>query len=741
MAMIAKEYNKRTALGVLDQIQWVARRWLTLHPVSLGAYDFFPSDETKREVREAVRGVLHKAWACHGDEGRVASLLSDARNVGQRIAKESMSEDNALRLLVDSGAKGNYVNLAQVIGLVGQQSVTTARIVKQLNNGERALTSYPSEGKLEELVAKDPETYIEALYESRGLVLSSFSEGLRPSEYFFHAMGGRKGLADTAIKTKKSGYIQRRAVKLNEDLRAESDGTVRDAAGNVIQFRYGGLRGLDPAESVGMGRACVDIDRLVDKHSCSCRSRAAAETVAYAEIRECLRGVLLEEDQVDLELGEWRNMRPFVDVDCAEAFLTELKEQCVKAKVAPGKPVGMCMTMALGEPTTQMVLNTFHMAGVANKKSSAGLQKVDDLTSLKTTSGICSSVKLMGGASCARLTGAVVKTLLGDLVVRTEKIHLPVGEEEKERQWWYAVHEEVPDMGGRLLLSDLEEGALGMRVHLDEDALIQRGLVPRDVCRALYRGTKNPLVENVVLVAGPGAGARGELVFDVYASAAYVAELAKNNSAHNSRAWSKDVLVWNTLVAKILQGIRGMPVCGLPDVVSAEYCAEDQTLQMEGSNLAMLANYHGVYLDFRTARSDNPKEVAEVLGVEAGRRVLLESLKDVIEFDGTKIALCHIQLLADSMSHYGSLLPMTRAGIKNTSASLLARMSFEETSTHVEDGASLGELDPLSGVSSRIAMGLLVKMGTGSCSVAALGAPTENNAVVCGDEDEDDLVF
>ena len=74
---------------------------------------------------------------------------------------------------------------------------------------------------------------------ARGFVESSFMKGLTPTEFYFHAMGGREGLIDTAVKTSETGYIQRKLIKGMEDARIASDYTVRNANGNILQFLYG----------------------------------------------------------------------------------------------------------------------------------------------------------------------------------------------------------------------------------------------------------------------------------------------------------------------------------------------------------------------------------------------------------------------------------------------------------------------------------------------------------------------
>jgi DNA-directed RNA polymerase subunit A' len=96
--------------------------------------------------------------------------------------------------------------------------------------------------------------------EAKGFVKSSYKSGLTPTEYFFHSMGGREGLVDTAVRTSRSGYMQRRLINALEDLKVKSDGTVRNTAGTIIQFVYG-EDGIDPSRSV-QGEP-VDIDDII----------------------------------------------------------------------------------------------------------------------------------------------------------------------------------------------------------------------------------------------------------------------------------------------------------------------------------------------------------------------------------------------------------------------------------------------------------------------------------------------
>jgi DNA-directed RNA polymerase II subunit RPB1 len=172
-----------------------------------------------------------------------------------KIAKDSMSSNNNLLSTVLSGSKGDFFNIAQLTGLLGQQNLLGKRVQPTLNNGKRTLPHYPF-GKLDK----------EVEYESRGFVRHSFIEGLNPQEFFFHAMSGREGICDTAMGTAKSGYIQRRIIKVCEDIQVTYDGSVRDATDKIYQLSYGD-NGMDPCQTVkvnGIQQSC-DISRMVDR--------------------------------------------------------------------------------------------------------------------------------------------------------------------------------------------------------------------------------------------------------------------------------------------------------------------------------------------------------------------------------------------------------------------------------------------------------------------------------------------
>ena len=145
-----------------------------------------------------------------------------ARDKAGGTALDNLDKDNRLVNMVVSGSKGNTNNIAQIMACCGQQNVEGKRIAFGFN--KRSLPHF----------TKDDYSA-----ESKGFVGNSYLTGLTPSEFYFHAMGGREGLIDTAVKTADTGYISRRLMKALEDVMVKYDGTVRTSREVLIQFLYG----------------------------------------------------------------------------------------------------------------------------------------------------------------------------------------------------------------------------------------------------------------------------------------------------------------------------------------------------------------------------------------------------------------------------------------------------------------------------------------------------------------------
>jgi DNA-directed RNA polymerase subunit A' len=246
---IARNYGMGRARQFLDEMSRLSITAIGLKGLSTGIDDEDVPDNARKEIDDAL-GAAHTAVTklvqqYHDHEleqmpGRsmeetlevmVRRELGRARDLAGDIAGRHLGLENPAVILAKSGARGSMLNLTQMAGAVGQQSV----------RGERLLRGY-YDRTLPHFARGDLGA------DARGFVSSSYKRGLSPTEYFFHSMGGREGLVDTAVRTSRSGYMQRRLINALEDLKVVEDGTVRNTAGTIIQYRYG-EDNIDPTRS------------------------------------------------------------------------------------------------------------------------------------------------------------------------------------------------------------------------------------------------------------------------------------------------------------------------------------------------------------------------------------------------------------------------------------------------------------------------------------------------------------
>ncbi|HJQ93721.1 MAG TPA: DNA-directed RNA polymerase subunit A', partial [Candidatus Thermoplasmatota archaeon] len=248
---IARRYGNNEARKFLDKVTKVGNGFLTLRGFSTSIEDEDLPPEAAAEIAEKIKQTkvrvadLLKQYA-KGDlpalpgrsveetlEMEIMRETGQARDAAGETASRSLGMDNSAVLMARCGARGSMLNLSQMAGLVGQQAVRGKRIHRGYQ--KRTLPHF----RWGDLGA-----------EAKGFVGASYKSGLSPTEYFFHSMGGREGLVDTAVRTSRSGYMQRRLINALEDLKVAQDGTVRNTAGTVIQFVYG-EDGVDPTRSTG----------------------------------------------------------------------------------------------------------------------------------------------------------------------------------------------------------------------------------------------------------------------------------------------------------------------------------------------------------------------------------------------------------------------------------------------------------------------------------------------------------
>lgn len=301
---------------------------------------------------------------------------------------------NNMALMTMSGAKGSLVNASQISGALGQQELEGRRVPVMVSGKTLPCFAPWDLGS-----------------RAGGYISQRFLSGIRPPEFYFHCMAGREGLIDTAVKTSRSGYLQRCLVKHLESLRVHYDGTVRDIDGSVVQFLYG-EDGIDVTRSCALTRfnfLAENTAALMTKYvPGEALTRLDTKTAPRLQrkIAKCLKkdGPTIQLPPVITSLAApWTSLGSVSESFTAqlESFLSTssvslshdglnspltpdqfrvlMWMKYMRSLVEPGEMVGVLAAQSLGEPSTQMTLNTFHFAGFGAKNVTLGIPRLREI--------------------------------------------------------------------------------------------------------------------------------------------------------------------------------------------------------------------------------------------------------------------------------------------------------------------------------------------------------------------------
>ncbi|KAL7753273.1 DNA-directed RNA polymerase II core subunit rpo21 [Sorochytrium milnesiophthora] len=812
--VIWMEHGPESARVFFNGCQTIVNYWLLQHGFSVGIGDTVADRQTmesvnqriaraKDHVNRLIQLAQQDKLECDPGmtiretfESKVNQELNKTRDDTGSSAQKSLKEHNNVKQMVVSGSKGSYINISQMSAVVGQQNVEGKRI--PFGFKYRTLPHF----------TKDDHSP-----ESRGFVENSYLRGLTPQEFFFHAMGGREGLIDTAVKTAETGYIQRRLVKALEDVVVSYDGTVRNSLGAVLQFAYGedGMDGgrveRQPLESLRLSDQAferkyrvdvmgkdnhlgfkpgvlefgvqqeaqdVEVQKLLDDEFRQLQEDRRTLRITFPngdsswplpgnikrviwnaqniykidkkkpsnlhplyivnKVKELADKLMVVrgDDPISLEaqrnatllsrilvrstLATRRVIEDYrLDSRAFDYVLGEIQTRFTQAIVHPGEMVGTLAAQSIGEPATQMTLNTFHYAGVSSKNVTLGVPRLTEIINvarnIKTPSlKIHLKPQYTQTLDTAKQVAAKIEyTTLRKLAKATEIFY-------------------DPDVTSTIIEEDLEfvEAAFEMesdsridrqspwllRIELDRRMMLDKGLYIDTVALKLKQEFQDDLY---VLNADQNAE---KMIIRC--------RVIEQEGHDKDDAGDEDVFLKrieaNMLNQIGIQGIRNIARVYISQdkrVVLNERGEFDQkeerVLDTDGINLKEVMCLEEV--DAQRIYSNNCCEILEVLGIEACRNSLLKELRRVIEFDGSYVNYRHLSLLVDVMSAAGSQMAITRHGINRTEASALARCSFEETVEILIDAASVGRLDICKGVSENIILGQTAPLGTGDFDV------------------------
>ncbi|MEM3073996.1 MAG: DNA-directed RNA polymerase subunit A'/A'', partial [Nitrososphaerales archaeon] len=671
---ITKDYGTEEARRFLNAILSVLRAYITRRGFTYGYDDLNLSSDVLQKIEEAIKDAYNevaKLFTLYEKkqlplarglspedalELYIVNELQRARDRAGRIADKAFPPHNPGVIMARTGARGSLLNIGQMSASLGQQSVRGRRIEKGYQ--DRALPHFmPGE--------RSPD--------AKGFVKSNYRDGLSPVEFFFHAMGGREGLVDTAVRTQQSGYMQRRLVNAMEHLRVEYDLSVRDPYGHIIQFVYG-EDGIDPAKS-DHGMA-VNIPRLVDTEALISKpSKPASEEEVNKIIKKYVKGFnprLVQELQAALKENP-------LNKESIENVCKRIVELIKKATVEPGEAVGVVAAQSVGEPGTQMTLRTFHFAGVREKDVTLGLPRLIELVDArKQPSKASMTVYIDPKYAAAALKRAEEENKSRWAELKPEEL-----EQEKNK----ILNQVALKVAKQILFTKVNDLVANAEVDYTNEAIVIK--VDRDKL-----AERDCTLEELKKVVETGKRK---------------VEIDEENAVLRVYLEGLDIIGLNIQLDKILN----MKVKGIPNIsrVTVEKEGQEWVIRTSGSNFSRTLKVEGV--DATRTITNNIFEIAQVLGIEAARTALVKEIMSTLDEQGLEVDIRHIYLIADLMTAKGSVQQIGRHGIAGTKTSVLARAAFEITVPTIAEASVKGEVEELRGVTENVIVGLTIPVGTG----------------------------
>jgi DNA-directed RNA polymerase subunit A" len=358
-----------------------------------------------------------------------------------------------------------------------------------------------------------------------------------------------------------------------------------------------------------------------------------------------------------------------LSIEDARKAVDRVVLEYMRSLVEPGEAVGMVAAQSLGEPSTQMTLRTFHFAGVRELNVTLGLPRLIEIVDARKT----------------------VATPIMEVYLEGEYAHDREKALEVARELELTTVENV----SRVITVDYVDYSIV--IELDPEMLENRGVEPKDVVKALNRIK----------------GKKGSVELD---GLTIIFRTGLEDAVKLKRMYDRV----RTLRVRGVKGIKRA-------VVRYDEKLGEYKIITEGSNLVAALSTEGV--DHRRTISNNIYEVAEVLGIEAARALIIKEMKNVLDEQGLDVDLRHIMLVADAMTLNGRIRQVGRHGVAGEKPSVLARAAFEVTVKHLVDAAVRGEVDELKGVVENVMVGSrIVPLGTGIVKLLMLVTTEEQSA-------------
>ena len=748
--VLMRDFGPDHAVQGMNRLAKLSGRWLTNNGFSLGISDVTPGEKLVRRkhsliqeayakcdklIRDFQEGKLSRDAGCDEEktmENRIGGILSAVRQEAGGICFEELSRWNSPLLMAKCGSKGSNINVSQMVASVGQQMIGGARVADGFHH--RTLPHFPK-------AARQPA--------SKGFVSNSFFSGLSPSEFIFHAMSGREGLVDTAVKTAETGYMSRRLMKSLEDLSAQYDDTVRNSSGGIVQFQYGDDN-LDPVDMEGKAKP-VNFDRTFS-HAVTSTWNNDESSLTPGEVRGhtlaklnternkydrfALDGVtkLDYNDRSDDSIDQKESIRDFLDTVqeyiYKKAYKLEttlihlgIKELTSSLKERTGQDAERYSLADGIAKISQAALDTFitlcltkyarskvqpgHAVGAIGAQSigEPGTQMTlktfhfAGVAGMSITQGVPRIKEIINASTnistpviTCELSNKVVEEAARIVKARVQKTYLRDIISHVEEVW-------NPDMA-----------YISIKIDWETVNKLFIEITPSEIATAIQKhkpfkwgkgGTHIHTTTHFirVTVADPASSKKRP-----------VAKSTRNQKEFFERVQQVKTLIPDVVIKGYEGAERAIIKKNSTPNENGQYECQ---LFVEGYGLKDCMTTPGI--EPYATKSNHVMEVRSVLGIEAARSTIISEIGSVM--GSMDIDPRHMQLLADVMTFKGDVYGITRFGLQKTRDSVLQLASFEKTPDHLFEAAAKGKIDRIEGVSECIIMGQSVGLGTGAMQV------------------------
>ena len=850
---VNNDFGNMACVDFNDNLQNIVTEYLKTSSFSVGISDLIANKKTqtdiltviakqKAEVHELIDkvhlGVFENNTARSNMtefETSVNNILNKATEEAGKIGRDSLDPDNRFLIIVNSGSKGSPINISQMISCLGQTNVDGKRI------------PYGFDGRTLPHYQKYNDTP-----GARGFIENSYISGLTAPELFFHAMGGRVGLIDTAVKTSQTGYIQRRLIKGLEDLKVEYDMTVRNNKGKVIQFAYGDdgfdttrievqsipLVGMSVEDIymhydiIGINDQKSELLNVYSRGAISRLNKQKANTIA--KVTDYISNMLLYRDSVVKNVFKYKNenqvympvcfiniianvqgqmglnKHSIVDITPLEAFeliednfkkMSQMsftaptsmfevlyyfylspKELLIRKRfhrkalivlletitlkyreaiVHPGEMVGVIAGQSIGEPTTQLTLNTFHLSGVSSKSNvTRGVPRIEEILRLtKNPKNPSLTVYLKpqdeGDQDKATTYSTMMEhTKLID-VTKSIQIHFEpsvynttISDDQLLLDQFNEFEKLIEECLDTVDVPESIEQTASkwiVRLELDAETMLDKNITTDDIHFAISNSHYGNDISCVFADYNSD-----KLVFRIRINSSIFNKTKKKGIAETLDQ-SDDIYLLNNFQETLLHNIvlRGvekienvtarkiqnsvkkveaLPTIkkGMFDIVKdkdmhikkddGKYMKNDiWVLDTTGTNLLQALALD--YVDPSRTLSNDIREIFNVLGIEAARQMIYLEMMEVMEFSGVYINYHHLSLLCDRMTCNQNMVPIFRSGLLSDDVGPIAKATFEVHTEVMLNAAKHGEFDHMRGVSANVMCGQYGNYGTGAFQV------------------------